>query len=148
MIPSNTGFIAIDGGAMCGLAVYAAKFASYEYPPSMTLKLLDEFLGLRRFNWIVAAERYDVSGKGRPMSAQVDALETNGAARWISAQWNATFSLQGRAEAKRIMTNTTLRKIGWFKQTKDGHANDAARHLGFSVLTHFPEAYIQLLEGV
>src|SRR6185436_9711376 len=102
-IHENVGIIAVDGGAICGLAVYTGKFASYEYPPQTTLTVLEQFLHLRRFKWIVRAVRYDLAGKQqRPMSTQVDAIEVNGEARWIASQCDATFALQSRSEAKRI----------------------------------------------
>jgi len=82
------------------------------------------------------------------MSTQVDAIEVNGAARWIASQCDATFALQSRSEAKRIATNQLLKQLNWRKQTKDGHADDAARHLILTVLKEFPEAYMELLESI
>ena len=134
---------------MCGFAVLASgRFISGEHTPHDTLRLLDEFLQTVDLTWIVACERWDSAGRNRPMTPQVDAIETNGAARWIASQCNATFGLQSRSEAKKTMSDATLRKLGWFKRTKDGHANDAARHLGLMLLKHFPVEYLRLLEGI
>lgn len=144
------GLIALDNGAMCGFALLAnRRFVSAEYAPFDVLLLLDEFLRtMTTWTWIIVAERYDVGGHSRPMTAQVDAIETNGAARWISSQYNATFGLQPRSEAKKVMPDATLRRLGWYKRTKDGHANDAARQLGLALLQHFPVEYMNLLEVV
>lgn len=84
----------------------------------------------------------------RPMTAQLAAIETNGAARWIASQYEATFGLQPRAEAKKVMTDATLRNLGWYRKTKDGHANDAARHIGLALLRHFPVEYMRLIQLV
>jgi hypothetical protein len=135
---------------MCGFAVLAnQRFISNEYSPYEVLLLLDEFLRtMTDWSWIVVAERWDSPGRNQPMTAQVDAIETNGAARWIASQYNATFGLQPRAEAKKVMTDATLRRLGWYVRTKDGHANDAARQLGLALLRHFPVEYMRLLEVV
>jgi len=132
---------------MCGLAVIAnERFVSNEYVPHDALKLLVEFLETLNWHWHVVAERWDNIGRStRPMTTQLAAIETNGAARWISSQYDATFGLQPRGEAKKVMTDATLRRLGWYKKTKDGHANDAARHIGFALLQHFPVEYMQLI---
>lgn len=151
-LPRDVGVFAIDGGAMCGVAALAHNtFVQDELTPRSTLKFLNALLRQSRmsFKWHVVAERWDSAGRSsRPMTAQVAAIETNGAARWISEQCGAIFELQSRGEAKKVMTDATLRRLGWFKKTKDGHANDAARHLGLAFLHHFPVEYMRLIELV
>jgi hypothetical protein len=125
------------------------RFTSSELSPRDTLRLLTEFLTTLNWHWYVVAERWDTAGRSnRPMTAQLAAIETNGAARWITSQYDATFGLQPRGEAKKVMTDATLRRLGWFKKTKDGHANDAARHVGLALLQHFPVEYMRLIELV
>lgn len=57
-----------------------------------------------------------------------------------------TWSSQEPSVAKRLGTNETLKKLGWWNPTKDGHANDAARHVLCALLKHHPDVLYKLLE--
>jgi hypothetical protein len=47
---------------------------------------------------------------------------------WISIEYPETI-FQTASQAKDLVTDAMLHHLGWYKKTKDGHANDAARHL-------------------
>ena len=52
-----------------------------------------------------------------------------GACRLLAHQAGIPFVRQTPAEAKSFATDDKLRRLGWYRPTKGGHANDASRHL-------------------
>jgi hypothetical protein len=151
----NIQIIGVDPGAMCGVAVFQwigshRYFQSYEKTPLETIrfvrKKIDDMSG-----WVVASQRYTISSSGRPVSQQLDAIETNGALRFIvldSVRLHHEFMLLPQAEAKKIGTTKVLKALGWWQTTKDGHANDAARQVLLALLMKQPTWYEHLLSGI
>jgi len=92
----------------------------------------------------IGSERYTIPTGRSVVTAQLDAIMCNGALDWLSSQRDVTFVLQPRAEVKKLVTDAVLRKLGWYKKTKDGHANDAARHAGFMLFSTRPDLWLQL----
>jgi hypothetical protein len=93
----------------------------------------------------IGSERYTIPTGRSVVTAQLDAIMCNGALDWLSSQREVTFVLQPRAEVKKLVTDAVLRKLGWYKKTKDGHANDAARHAGFMLFSSRPDLWLQLV---
>jgi len=109
-------------------------------------RLIDDVSG-----FIVASQRYTLSTTGRPMTQQLDAVETNGALRFIvcdSPRLNHEFLLLPQAEAKKIGSHRVLKALGWWKSTPDGHANDAARQVLLALLMRHPSWYERLVAGI
>lgn len=96
----------------------------------------------------ICTERYDITSGRGPMTAQPDALKANGALEYVCTLRAVTFRLHPRAEVKKVVTDKVLRDLGWYKKTKDGHANDALRVAGFELLRFRPELWLLLTEGV
>lgn len=94
----------------------------------------------------IGSERYTIPTGRSVVTAQLDAIMCNGALDWLSSQRDVTFVQQPRAEVKKLVTDAVLRKLGWFKKTKDGHANDASRHAGFLLFSIRPDLWLRLLD--
>jgi len=90
-------------------------------------------------------ERYDQTPGRRVLTPQPEAIKANGALEYISTQCGVTFRQQSRADAKKVVTDKVLRQLGWYKSTKDGHANDASRQAGFFLHQNHPELWMKLL---
>jgi hypothetical protein len=136
---------------MCGVGLFRWSdhrmfFNSIELTPvsaaTYVQRNLEEMSG-----WLVVVERFTPDQRVRTF--QPDALEAIGMIKFIvktSNRLNHIFILQGRAEAKKVAGTKDLKKLGWYKQTKDGHANDAALHILLALLTYYPQDYIALMD--
>jgi hypothetical protein len=96
----------------------------------------------------IGSERYTIPTGRSVVTAQQDAIMCNGALDWLSSQYEVTFVLQPRAEVKKLTTDALLKKLGWYKKTKDSHANDAARHACFHLFVTRPELWLRLTDAV
>ena len=129
--------VAIDPGGTYGVAiaridVTLVDVEATEMPPYEALSFVDEALSLR-------TERvFCESFIPRPgiRTNQPEALEGIGALRYICAGHDIPFELQSPADAKRFSTNDKLKRLGWYKPTRGGHANDALRHLLLGAVRH------------
>jgi len=93
-------------------------------------------------------ERYDNMPGRRVLSAQPEAQMANGALEYVATQCGVTFQQQSRVDAKKVVTDAVLRRLGWYKKTKDGHANDASRQVGLFLHVRHPELWLQLTDRV
>lgn len=92
----------------------------------------------------IGTERYTVPTGRSVMTSQLDAIMCNGALLWISSQRDVTIEFQPRAEVKKLVPDALLKRLGWYKKTKDGHENDAARHACFRLFSHRPNLWLRL----
>jgi hypothetical protein len=138
--------ISVDPGEWCGVGFWIdGAFDSLEMSPFQAIETIERHGKLNAVD-LVVGERYDPSAK-KVLTQQLEAMYTLGALRYVTTRCKITFALQDRASAKKV-TDATLRKLGWFRRTKDGHANDAARHICHALLTHDPERYLELLDRI
>ena len=130
--------IAVDPGKLCGyfrLNLVASYHA--EYDPFQCVYSVQQIINHAVNDEVhVVAERFTFTST--KMTRQYDALEVIGALRYVSHRPGVKFTLQSRADKERV-SNATLRQIGWYTSTKDGHANDAARHALVYLTRNFPE---------
>lgn len=143
--------IAVDPGAICGVAIFRTDtvtpgFISFEVPWLMAVSSIEDGW-LDDEHWFIAAQKF-TTGNRSVMTPQYDAMYTIGALQYISSQCNATFELQSRSEAKKVAPDAVLRRLGWFTKTKDGHANDGARHIVLTLIRHHPLEAADLLNLV
>jgi hypothetical protein len=142
----------VDPGDVFGVALYSVDDQDetldlFELPPMDALKFIHTALDIATQyhidGVILAVERY--TPDQRVMTPQYEAMYGIGALRYIATLCNATFALQSRSEAKKT-TDKQLKELGWYVKTKDGHANDAARHVAHAMLVHYPVEWIRRLE--
>lgn len=128
--------VAIDPGGTYGVAiaridVTLVDVEAYEAQPYDALCQLEVMLG-------VVERVFCESFIPRPgiRTNQPEALEGIGALRFICTKAGVPFELQSPADAKRFSTNDKLKRLGWYKPTRGGHANDALRHLLLGAVRH------------
>jgi hypothetical protein len=128
--------VAVDPGKVSGVAILEKTAFATPIPMAVELPGL-----LSTVSW-VENERPDlvVCESFIPFRGaktwQPDALEIIGALRFICARHEWTFELQSPANAKKFSTDRKLKKLGWYRATKGGHANDAKRHLLLALARH------------
>lgn len=144
-------FIAVDPGEMCGLAACHSDGSlafAMESPPFETVSWVHA-KPLIAPNCHLIVERYVITMQTAKMTRQYDALETIGALRFVARQRSMTFEMQSRSDRTKVL-DSWLKHLGWWMRTKDGHANDAARHLWLAFARHNPQHDLvkQLLDTI
>lgn len=92
----------------------------------------------------VICERYTMNNKLK--SAQPDALMISGAIEFLADRPHTVLVWQLVADAKKMIKDALLKKLGLYQSTKDGHANDAMRHMLLWLARTHPERYASLID--
>lgn len=143
--------IGVDPGAYTGMAYWdtkiMAKPSAVEVPYAET--------GDRLFKWLyrvnarndvhVACERYTIISGGGPMTSQPEALMGMGAVEYVCRSLHFPLFWYFPVDTKRVAPNSVLRDLGWYVDTKDGHANDGQRVLLKWYADHFPRDFAELV---
>lgn len=126
---SNLTLYGVDPGKNTGIAwlTPSGHFESIE---------LGHFEAL---DWLVAnlvphtdtvyCEDFIITARTAKLTHQPWSLKAIGVLEWHCRRKQIPFFLNTASKAKKFSTDDKLRKLGWHRPTKDGHANDAARHL-------------------
>jgi hypothetical protein len=127
--------IAVDPGKVAGVALLTgprlntATFLSYELPWLDAIDELERYVyGTPPASAHMAVERFTITAHTAKHTQQVDALEMIGACRVLARRNHIEFWMQSPGE-RNIATRAILQARGWWFPTKDGHRNDAAKHL-------------------
>ena len=140
---------------MCGITIFTygvdltpphTQFTATELPSEETPRFVADWLQ-NPGHWFIAVQGYTIA-HGGVKTPQYEALYTIGALRYVASQCNATFEIQNRSEARRVGPDETLKKLGWYTKTKDGHANDSTRHVILTLTRHHPVELAALLDLV
>lgn len=94
---------------------------------------------------LILCERFNSAG-GKALTSQPDAQQIVGMMRSLAEELQCRCVYQSPGPAKKIMPNSRLKKIGWYTSTKDGHANDAARHVGLGLASFYPATFARLVD--
>lgn len=95
----------------------------------------------------VGCQRFYVGPTTHKKSAQPHAMQLQGALETLCLQFDfPIFELQDSASAHKVGRDSELRRLNMWKQTRDGHANDAARHVLLTLLRFQPNELKHLLE--
>lgn len=78
---------------------------------------------------VIATENFTQAKGGQPLTNQPDALRVIGVLRAIADEMNCSLTTNGASPAKKLANNDRMRKIGWYKYTKNGHETDARRQI-------------------
>jgi hypothetical protein len=147
--------LSVDPGLVCGVAIatisltpFVMTLNSTELPWLDAVKYMNRWMmdDQTRRHLEVTAETYTMGT--RLLTPQPEALKTNGAVEFLCTLWDITFVYQPVTEPKKVVPDSLLKKLGWFKKTKDGHANDAARHVGYRLLVTRPALWLSLTDVV
>jgi len=133
MTESTTIVCSIDPGKMSGVAAWRsdapACMVADELDPLETVLFVIDLYRVHRSDLEVVSEKFTISERTIKTALSLDALDING---WLTMQcqlWGISYEQQTPTQAKKFATDDKLKAIDWFERTKDGHANDAARHL-------------------
>lgn len=78
---------------------------------------------------LIATENFTQAKGGQPLTNQPDALRVIGVLRAIADEMNCSLTTNGASPSKRLANNDRMRRIGWYKYTKDGHETDGRRQI-------------------
>lgn len=125
--------VAVDPGKTTGFAFYddePDRVAPQQEPLNKALDIIWSELGnLDR----IVVERFTVTERTIKLARDNTALYGVGTLSWFAWHADVQFVLQQPADAKRLITDVRLRRLGWYRSTVGGHANDAARHLAYNL---------------
>jgi hypothetical protein len=127
-----TMILSIDPGNVTGLALYfptAGSLVTKELRKDETYQYIDDVVGSSWYMVEIVAERFVISQRTIKSERQGDALDILGYLDSVRCLRGVPLTLQTAAQAKSFATDDKLRRLGWYQKTKDGHANDACRHL-------------------
>lgn len=121
--------VAVDPGKMTGMAsLTLGAFTSTQMPLNEFLQRLDAAL-MTGLQPTLVCEDFIYTTETAKKSRQTWSTEGIGVMRFLAEKYKLSFTLQSPASAKMFATNDKLKAMEWYKPSKGGHANDAARHL-------------------
>lgn len=133
--------VGVDPGKITGLAIFVRaldgtdKIHAEEVPAREVGTLLRQWTaGIHDKSMIWAVEKFVIM-PGRPQTSQPDALLVTGTVQGLAV--GSRYVEQGPGPAKRICNDQMLKRLGWYTPTKDGHANDAKRHIVLAMATYY-----------
>ena len=124
-----TGVIGLDPGETTGWArIYDGQFMSGQAALWDVMEWLWLALdtGLRP---TIFCEDFIITQETAKKSRQTAPLDGIGAVKFMAHYFDLALVMQTPTQAKRFATDEKLMALDWYKPTKGGHANDAARHL-------------------
>lgn len=136
--------IAIDPGKVTGLVLWEPRtplkcYAHEIDSPVDVAEWVEGALYHSDDDVTVVTEKFTISQRTIKTALSLDALDING---WLTIEsQRKPFDLvfQMPSQAKSFATDEKLKALDWYGRTKDGHANDAARHLLVYLLQHEKE---------
>lgn len=145
--------VGVDPGKVTGVAIWWSpdhydsehteiESAEVEHPgsvPAVIKRMLD---GERPA--LLACERFKQPQGPVHMSAQPDAAQVVGMMRSLAEELHVRCVYQSPGPAKKIAPDALLRRIGWYVKTRDGHDNDARRHVLLLAASFFPETFASI----
>lgn len=126
---------ALDPGKVTGMAFIRVHddvplmdtLYNIELPAMEAVAELDAWLENSVYG-LVVCEAFTISPMTARHSAQNDALEVIGAARYLSGKYKYAFQTQPPS-VRKVIGTSNLQKLGWYNPSPDKHMIDAARHL-------------------
>lgn len=142
----------IDPGNTTGIAMYSEdKFDSFELHALDTMPFIKGWLeglrdaGVDPHDIHFYVERFVIGADTHKKTAQPAALELCHQIQALAALNGAWYRPYGASITKQY-EDKTLRRIGAYKPTRDGHANDATRVLLCGLLMDAPTTLWRLLQ--
>jgi hypothetical protein len=137
---------------MSGLAqldINTLQFNSFELDYDGTCRHL-ALMGHHYGNRLrIVAEAFFITPETHKLSFQPWSLELIGVSRFVSrAYTGCELVTQAKSNVRnKLGTDARLKKLGWYRWTPDGHANDAAGHLlAFAADNNFlPQSILEQL---
>lgn len=129
---SRLAVTAVDPGKLTGVAIYHpddGEFSSWERPCWEAVAIVEGGMNGMRISHLVV-EAFNISARTlRVTRGENWSLESIGALRYLATyQHDVPFRLQQPSDMS-FGTDWKLRQLGWYRPSKGGHMNDAARHM-------------------
>ena len=122
--------LAIDPGKRTGWAeLRHGLFSSGQTDGDDYLVWLGEALSEGIDPTAVVIEDFIYTEQTAKKTRQTWSTEAIGVVRFLCRKHGIPLTIQTPADAKRFSTDAKLRTMDWYRPSKGGHANDAARHL-------------------
>lgn len=123
--------VAVDPGGGTGFATYETTsgefYSGEEQGFADACREVERLLELSSDTECVA-ESYIVTERTAHLTQQTEPLRLLGVTEWECIKHVVPFKLQ-QPSARKPATDSKLKVLGWYKKTKDMHANDASKHL-------------------
>lgn len=135
--------LAVDPGLVSGYASWTSKGQHLETREIPYQECGEHVYGVLEgyrtsdVNIQLVVERYTMSTGVK--TAQPEALKTMGQLELLARLYDVQLHYYLPATTKKMISNARLKDVGWYRATKDGHANDATRLVGVHLLTRYPE---------
>jgi hypothetical protein len=124
--------VAVDPGKITGFFVWSeGQVLLHEQLPCHDfLDWVEEVVPMYAgFDLTMAAESFLITAQTVKKAADAHwSIGSNFVLGRLCQRHQVHLELQTPATAKSFSTDAKLRRLGWYKPTKGGHANDAARH--------------------
>jgi hypothetical protein len=138
--------LALDVGKVTGAAIWVTCFPdsviTSEIPTRYMVRDMVEDLILFNDNKVtIACENFVISQRTIKTAQDHNALRLIGWLDLFCDKHNIDFKLRTAASAKSFATDDKLKILDWYTSTKDGHANDASRHMILQIRDSYPEVF-------
>jgi hypothetical protein len=130
----NERILAVDPGKVTGWAMWGTTDDEVpradQLPMTLFLSTAEALMDRGSFDTVVVEDYLITAATLRKTRGELNwSLEQLGVLRWLARKYELRFVTQRPADAKRFATDEKLRRLGWYRSTPGGHANDALRHL-------------------
>lgn len=133
-------YIGVDPGEMTGIASWdGSHWEAWEVPAESVGAMLRD-VRTRRLEVRIGCEQF-VERRNQRLTNQPAAQRVTG----LIMDIDPSARLISPSTAKTMCDDQRLKKLGWFVQTKDGHANDASRVLFALIAITSPREIMRLV---
>lgn len=95
---------------------------------------------------LIATENFTQAKGGQPLTNQPDALRVIGVLRAIADEFCCSLTTNGASPAKKLANNDRMRRIGWYKYTRNGHETDARRQILITASRFHKDLYRDIIK--
>lgn len=125
------GVLAVDPGLRSGWAMWAGGglFTCGIEDPDQTMDLMAEWTAAWGRRGLLVMEKFTITAQTGRFSPQPEPMELIGVGKYLARVNGCVFTLQTPADAKRFVPDVRLKAVDMYREGREDHARDAARHL-------------------
>lgn len=134
LTPQVATILALDPGKVTGLALIQPWTSDYVFTAELEVdEVVSVFQSIRDHVGAayleVVMEAFTISERTLTLSRELDALDLIGYVKLSCRTLGIPFKLQPVQKDSGFASDSKLKALDWYEKTKDGHKNDALRHL-------------------
>ena len=138
--------LALDVGKVTGACLwvtnYPERVITTEIPTRYKVRDVVEDLVLNNDNKVtIACENFVISQRTIKTAQDHNALRLIGWLDLFCEKHDVEFYLRTASSAKSFASDEKLKVLDWYTPTKDGHANDASRHMILQIRDSYREIF-------